>query len=50
MHGQPNIKIYVISHNYGGYDTEILEKACGTELDIVYLTAAFELSLFNEIR
>jgi hypothetical protein len=26
-----------------------VEKFCGTELDIVYLTAAFEVNLFNKI-
>jgi hypothetical protein len=26
-----------------------VEKVCGTELDIVYLTAAFKVNLFNKI-
>jgi hypothetical protein len=27
-----------------------VQKVCGTELDIVYLTAVFGLSLFNDFR
>ena len=43
-------KIYVISHNYGGYNNSFVEKVSGTELDILYLTAAFGLNLFYQIR
>jgi hypothetical protein len=28
----------------------LVKKVCGTELDIVYRTAGFELDLFNKIR
>jgi len=27
-----------------------VQKVCGTELDIVYVTAAFRMNLFNKIR